>query len=88
MRTILILAVLLLASCRTVPDGDKPPPEVLEVKVPTFVPIDPTYTELCKWVADASIAEIFVVAAGRKKCLEFYEANIKTIEKIEGKPVP
>lgn len=69
-------------------DAPSPVPLVVEVPVPTFVPIDAELTALCKWRESAPLEEMPVVASERKRCLKFYEANIGAISRIQGRPVP
>lgn len=65
-----------------------PPPQIIEMPVEVYVEIDKKYLQRCNWIAEAAIEDIFSVARGRKKCLEIYEANLDTIDKIEGTPKP
>lgn len=81
-----LLLCLLLTGCATTP------PEVVTrvVKVPVevYVPIDAKYTKPCEWVREAPLEQIIAVARGRKRCLQVYEADRKTISEIEGAPKP
>ena len=91
MRALLGILPLILAGCgrdNLKPDDVPPAPQLVEVPVPTFVPIDPELTARCQWRDTAPLQEMPAVASERKKCLRFYEANLGAISKIQGKPVP
>ncbi|AWN08539.1 Rz-like spanin [Xanthomonas phage XcP1] len=62
-------------------------PEVQIVEIPVYVRIDEAFTEMCKWVDAAPLSEAPSVARGRKKCLQFYEENLKAIRAISGTKV-
>lgn len=88
MRTLLLLVLAAVVGCA--PERPDPPPEVriVEVPVEVYVPIDEKYTRPCTWIREGAIADIFEVTAGRKHCLEVYEADRETVRKIEGTPKP
>jgi hypothetical protein len=91
MRTTLIAAVAaaLLSACGSAPMKRPPPaPALVEVVVKVFVPIDPELTRPCVWRPSAPLEEIPSVARERKKCLQFYEANLDAIRRVQGGPVP
>ena len=62
-------------------------PVVQIVEVPVYVKIDEAFTEMCKWIDAAPLSEVPSVARGRKKCLQFYEENLKAIRAISGTKV-
>lgn len=83
------LAAILLSACGTTPTKAPPPaPELVEVVRKVYVPIDPELTRPCVWRPSAPLEEIPSVARERKKCLQFYEANLEAIRRIQGGPVP
>lgn len=82
------LLTLLLAGCATTPCEPTILTRVVEQPVEVYVPIDDKYTEPCDWQRSAPIEQVFEVNRGRKRCLEVYEADRKTIRQIEGKPKP
>ena len=92
MRKLLLFALaVLLVACGTDRDlsrGIPPAPEVVQVPVPTFVPIDKRLTARCTWRKSAPLEVMPSVARERKKCLEQYEGQLDGIEKVQGKPVP
>lgn len=86
---LLIAAVLVLAGCQSAPQKNNPPaPEVVEVPVATYVPIDGALTRRCQWARDGKPSAVFSVANGRKRCLLQYEAQFDAIEQVQGRPVP
>lgn len=89
-RWLTLLVAGLASACGRQNDRPEPPPnpEVVEVPVVSYVPIDPDLTARCKWRKSAPQTEIHSVARERKGCLEFYEANIGAISRVQGKPVP
>lgn len=91
MRALLWIPSLFLVACGRLPvRPDIPPrvPEVVEVPVPTYVPIDAKLTERCEWRETAPLEVMPSVSRERKKCLQFYEANLDAISKMQGKPAP
>ena len=91
MRMLINLASLLLVACgrqAIKPDIPTTPAGVVEVPVQVFVPIAPELTAKCEWVESAPLEVMPSVSRERKKCLQFYEANIDAIKRIQGKPVP
>lgn len=82
------LAALLLAACAK--DNVRPPPapRVVEVPVPTYVPVPDSLLAQCHWRRTAPLEVMPAVASERKRCLELYEADREAIRKITGKPVP
>lgn len=91
MRPILLLVLFpLLTACYGKGTVRQPPPapEVIRVPVPTYVPIDAELTARCQWRKSAPLEVMPSVARERKKCLQFYEANLGAIERVQGKPVP
>ena len=90
---LLILLLLTLAGCAkdkaVRPDAPRAPaPVVVEVQVPTYVPIADELLARCAWRVTAPLEEIPSAARERKKCLQFYEANLDAIGTVRGKPVP
>ncbi|QHG87936.1 hypothetical protein ACCQ13_14695 [Xanthomonas sp. NCPPB 1638] len=96
MRNVLILALstALLAGC-----GNKlakvdparpimvtPAPAVVAVPVRVYVQIQPRLTQRCPWVRNGTLEQVLEVSRGRKRCLEFYEANLSEIEQVQGTP--
>ncbi len=89
MRAILGLPSLLLAACtRQLIQPETPVPAIVEVPVPTYVPIDPELTARCEWRETAPLEVIPSVARERKKCLQQYEGQFDAIKRVQGKPVP
>lgn len=91
MRALLWLPSILLAACgrqAIKPDIPTTPAGIVEVPVQVFVPIDPDLTEKCEWRETAPLEVMPSVARERKKCLQFYEANLDAIQRVQGKPVP
>lgn len=90
MRPLLLLALLLpLAACNKAVKPDLPPaPAIVEVPVEVYVPIDKRLTAKCQWRDQAPLEEIPSVSRGRKKCLQFYEANLDAIGRVQGRAVP
>ena len=91
MRAFLWLSSLFLVACgRQGIKSDLPVTAggIVEVPVEVYVPIDPSLTAKCSWRAEAPLEVMPSVARERKKCLEFYEANIGAISNAQGKPVP
>lgn len=88
--TALLLSALVTACTRqaTKPDAPADPPTVVEVPVPTYVPIDDELTARCDWVSEAPLEIMPSVARGRKKCLQQYEGQFDAIRKVQGGPVP
>lgn len=91
MRALLGFLSVALAGCARgglIPDPVPPVPAIVEVPVQVFVPIAPELTARCRWRETAPLEVMPEVAAERKRCLRFYEANIGAISKVQGKPVP
>lgn len=86
----LLLSAVVTACTRqgTRPDAPAEPPTVVEVPVPTYVPIEPALTQRCEWTGDAPLEIMPKVARGRRKCLEQYEGQFDAIRKVQGRPVP
>ncbi|MCE4371772.1 hypothetical protein [Xanthomonas hortorum] len=63
-----------------------PAPSVIAVPVRTFVQIEPRLTQRCTWVKNGTLEQVLDVSRGRKRCLEFYEANLSEIEQVQGTP--
>lgn len=61
-----------------------PPPEIVEVPVPHYVPVPGELTAKCNWIRNAPLQDILPVTRGRRHCLEVYEANIDAIRRIQG----
>ena len=62
-----------------------PPMNLVRLPIRDPLPITPVYA---MWRAEAPLEVMPSVARERKKCLEFYEANIGAISNAQGKPVP
>lgn len=89
MRILLIGAALMLGACQLAPPKPNPPaPDVIEVPVATYVPIDAALTKRCSWVRAGKPSAVFEVSNGRKRCLEQYEAQFDAIEQVQGRPGP
>lgn len=89
MRFLMIVSVLMLGACQSAPPKPNPPaPDLIEVPVATYVPIDTALTKRCSWVRAGKPSAVFEVSNGRKRCLDQYEAQFDTIEQVQGKPVP
>lgn len=91
MRRMLLIAVLLVlvAGCAaTKPKVPTPAPDVIEVPVKVYVPIDKKLTARCKWAREGKPSQVFDVSNGRKRCLVQYEGQLDAIEQVQGKPVP
>ncbi|KHS07641.1 hypothetical protein RM61_09250 [Xanthomonas phaseoli pv. phaseoli] len=96
MRALLIAVILAagLAGCGnkvTRPDPARPivvtpAPAVVAVPVRTYVQIEPRLTQRCPWVKNGTLEQVLDVSRGRKRCLEFYEANLGEIEQVQGTP--
>lgn len=89
LRVLAIATTLLLYACGHTPERtpNPPAPEVIKVPVRVYVPIPPQMTQRCTWVREGTRpSEVFTVAEGRKRCLLRYEAQLSTIEAVEGKP--
>ena len=82
------LAVITGCGRSVKPDQPGPAVSIVEVPVATYVPIDEQLTARCRWRESAPLEEAPMVARERKGCLQFYEANIGAISRIQGKPVP
>ncbi|WP_372177471.1 hypothetical protein ACCQ23_21210 [Xanthomonas axonopodis pv. phyllanthi] len=63
-----------------------PAPAVIAVPVRTYVQIEPRLTQRCAWVKSGTLEQVLDVSRGRKRCLEFYEANLGEIEQVQGTP--
>ncbi|WP_372363869.1 hypothetical protein ACCQ07_05430 [Xanthomonas sp. NCPPB 3583] len=63
-----------------------PAPAVIAVPVRTYVQIEPRLTQRCAWVKSGTLEQVLDVSRGRKRCLEFYEANLGEIEQLQGTP--
>ena len=89
MRMLLIAAALMLGACQSAPPKPSTPaPDVIEVAVATYVPIDAALTKRCSWVRAGKPSAVFEVSNGRKRCLDLYEAQFEAIEQIQGSPIP
>lgn len=90
MRRMLLITVLLaLAGCTTTkPKAPVPAPDVIEVPVKVYVPIDKKLTARCKWTREGMPSQVFDVSNGRKRCLVQYEGQLDAIEQVQGTPVP
>lgn len=86
----LLLSALVTACTRqgVKPDAPADPPTVVEVPVPTYVPIEEELTARCEWVDSAPLEVMPSVTRGRKKCLQQYEGQFDAIRKVQGRPVP
>lgn len=89
MRILLLSAALMLGGCQSAPSKPNPPaPDVIEVPVATYVPIDAALTKRCSWIRAGKPSAVFEVSNGRKRCLDQYEAQFDAIEQVQGKPAP
>jgi len=89
MRILLLSAALMLGGCQSAPSKPNPPaPDVIEVPVATYVPIDAALTKRCSWIRAGKPSAVFEVSNGRKRCLDQYEAHFDAIEQVQGKPAP
>ncbi|WP_115528059.1 MULTISPECIES: hypothetical protein [Xanthomonas] len=97
MRAMLVLTIVagLLAGCGAKgiarqdparPVVVTPAPAVIAVPVRTYVQIEPRLTQRCPWVKNGTLEQVLDVSRGRKRCLEFYEANLDEIEQLQGTP--
>lgn len=89
LRALAIATTLLLCACGHTPERvpNPPAPEVIKVPVRVYVPIPPAMTQRCSWVREGERpSEVFAVTEGRKRCLLRYEAQLRTIEAVAGKP--
>lgn len=96
MRAIAFLAACtLLAGCGragmtkgapSCPVVVSPAPAVLSIPQVRYVPIDADLTASCSWVRNGALEDMPEVARGRKRCLEFYEANLHEIGAKQGGP--
>jgi len=96
MRAIVVLTCMVLGACARV-DTAKPAglpamvlsaaPTVISVPQVRYVPIDDYLTVTCKWVRDGALEDMPEVARGRKRCLDFYEANLRQIQAKQGTPL-
>lgn len=91
MRALLWIPSLFLVACSrqaVKPDSPAPVPAIVEVPVPTFVPISDELTARCEWRESAPLEVIPSVARERKKCLQQYEGQFDAIKRVQGRPVP
>lgn len=98
MRTILLAIVgTLLSGCSShgapkatsvCPMTVSPAPAVISVPQVRYVPIDAYLTAPCSWVRNGALEDMPEVARGRKRCLEYYEANLREIGAKQGGPAP
>ncbi|UYK82309.1 hypothetical protein NG829_08465 [Xanthomonas sacchari] len=96
MRTSLtaLLAAIFLAACNKTsvrPSSPAaavlvPAPSVISVPQVRYVEIPVRLRKRCKWTADGALEEMPDVARGRKKCLQYYEANLDEIDQLQGAP--
>lgn len=91
--TVVLLAVMLAGCGNKVarPDPARPivvtpAPAVVAVPVRTYVQIELRLTQRCAWVKNGTLEQVLDVSRGRKRCLEFYEANLGEIEQVQGAP--
>lgn len=88
MRYAAVILFAGLSACASVP-GPAPlpaPPQIVEVPVTRYVEVPDQYLQRCRWVKDAPPSKVFEVSAGRKECLEKYEADRDSIRAIRGSP--
>lgn len=83
-----VLSVAITACTRQAVKPNAPPPAIVEVPVPTYVPVDDGLLERCQWRKTAPLEQMPSVARERKACLETYETNLDAIKTIRGRPVP
>lgn len=91
MRALLWIPSLFLVACgrqAIKPDTPAAVPAIVEVPVPTFVPISAELTARCDWRETAPLEIIPSVARERKKCLQQYEGQFDAIKRVQGRPVP
>lgn len=63
-----------------------PAPAIVSMPVRTYVQIEPRLTQRCAWVKNGALEQVLEVSRGRKRCLEFYEANLDEIGQVQGTP--
>ena len=95
MRALFLLLCLALTACahRSATKSSATPalvltpaPTVIGVPRVRYVPIEEYLTAACAWVRDGALADMPEVARGRKRCLDFYEANLREIRAKQGAP--
>lgn len=87
MRILLIAVALMLTACQSAqPKPNPPAPDIIEVPVATYVPIDGALTKRCSWIRAGKPSAVFEVSNGRKRCLDQYEAQLDAIGQVQGKP--
>lgn len=88
---LLILSPLLMAaSCERKPDIDLPvggPPVHTVTEVVRYVPIDKALTKPCPVEPSGALSDAPLVAAKRKASLESCNAQLESIEAVQGTPV-
>jgi hypothetical protein len=104
MRVLLILVVLTGCGHKAVKDAPYVPAKLIEVPVPTYVPIPPPLTARCLIAADGTVtsdpkvgrplargvppSQAIRAARERMACVDFYEANDDATEAVQGQPAP
>lgn len=80
----------ILAGCSTENTLTKkvcPPPDIVKVPVPYYVPVDDSLTTPLP-IAKGGLADIPAVSRERRKALEQANIDRATVRKIQGTPVP
>jgi type IV pilus biogenesis protein CpaD/CtpE len=91
MKTPVLLAVVTLlvgcASANALTSKTCPPPEIVRVPVPYYVPVDASLTTPLP-IAKGGLSDIPAVARERRKALEQANIDRAAIRKMQGTPVP
>ncbi|MBB1060411.1 Rz1-like lysis system protein LysC [Marilutibacter spongiae] len=82
MRSAVLIAIALMAGCRSCPDIKVP--ELVRVPVPTMVPVPAELTEPCAQVAkrDNTVGEAVRLANARKAALEECSKRMSQIRSL------
>ncbi len=89
MRGFVLAAAAALAACQSAPKSAAPrPAAIVQVPVPTYVPVPEKLTARCAWERDVPPSKSIKAARERAACLEQYEANDDATRAIQGQPVP
>ena len=90
MKATIAIAAALLAGCATHAKRPEalPAAKVIEVQVPTFVPIDHELLLKCDWTRNVKLSQSPTALRQRAACLLQYEDQLDAIGTVQGKPVP